>query len=183
MSLTNTSSSITEPVTLAELQTHAVLDGDDAFLTRLISAARRASESEIGQTIPLQQFTWVTNEFSQGMELPVYPLASVVSITYQDADGNPQTIDAADYQVVTDAMRSRLFHLTDWPSLESGTYNRVTIVMTAGSATTEEDIKQAIIMTAASLYENREDEIVGTIISKVSWSSKLLLAPHKRHNL
>lgn len=183
MSLTNTSGSITEPLTVAELQTHSRIDGDEAYLTRLISASRRAAEAETKTVIPVQQFTWVTNKFEQGMELPVYPLASIVSITYLDIDGASQTVDAADYQVVTEGQTSRLYHRTDWPGLESGTYNRVTIVMTAGSATPNEDIKQAMIMIASGLYENREDEIVGTIVSKISWGSKYLLAPYKRHSL
>ena len=183
MSLTNTSSSITEPVTLAEMQAHGRLDVDDAYLTRLITVARRAAENHIGQVIPVQQFTWVTNELTQGMALPVSPLASIVSLSYEDVDGATQTIDAADYQIVTEGMRSRLHHLDSWPELEGGTKNRVTIVMTAGSATTNEDIKQAIVMIALGLYENREDEVVGTIVSKIAQSSKMLLAPYRIYNL
>lgn len=181
MSLTNTSSTITEPVTLAELQEHGRVAGESSYLTRLIAVARRAAENHINQVIPTQQFTWVTNELKDGMALPVYPLAAIVSISYEDTDGTTQTVSAEDYQVVTKGMVSRLYHRSEWPDLEPDTFNRVTIVMTAGSGTTNEDIKQAIIMIALGLYENREDEVVGGgAVSKINLSSKMLLDSYKR---
>ncbi len=181
MSIRNTSTSITEPVTVAELQGHGQIDGDDTYLTGLIIAARRIAESEIGRLIPVQQYTWIFNGLEDGIELPVYPVASITSITYQDTAGAPQTIAGSAYQIVDLALTQKLYSVDGWPDLEDGTYNRVTVVMQVGAAAVEADIKQAIMMIALGLYENRNDQVIGTIVSKLDMGSKALLSAYKRY--
>jgi uncharacterized phiE125 gp8 family phage protein len=180
MSIRNTSTSITEPVTVAELQGHGQIDGDDSYLSGLIIAARRIAENEIGRIIPAQEYTWIFNGLENGIELPVYPVASITSITYQDTDGAPQTLASSTYQIVDEGLSQKLYAINGWPDMEDGKYNRVTVVLSAGATTVEADIKQAIMMIALGLYENRNDQIIGTIVSKLDMGSKALLHSYKR---
>lgn len=187
MSLTVTSTRVTEPVTPEELETHARIPaGEKEYLAALVSAARLAAEHETGQVIPEQQFTWVTNELSDGLVLPVYPVVSVASISYVDADGATQVLSSDVYTTVTEMMQTRLERKPnqDWPDLQSDGFNRVTIVINAGMASVPDNIKQAIMLISATAYENRQDEVIGESGKiKVDQASSFFLRPFKRHSI
>lgn len=183
MSLTNTSSSITEPVTAAELQEHGRINGEASYLAAIISAARGVAEQETGLIIPEQTFTWVIDELKDGMELPVYKVSSIDSFTYVDTSGVTQTIAADQYQIVDKNLRQKLYHVDAWPALQASKYNRVTINMTAGQTVFNSNLKQAIMMIALGMFENREDQVIGTIAASISLSSKVLLSNYKRFSV
>jgi uncharacterized phiE125 gp8 family phage protein len=188
MSLTNTTSgSVTEPVTYSDLEAHGrIPTGEQSYLEALISTSRMAAEHETGQVIPQQQFTWITNDFENGMALPVYPVRTIGSITYLDADGASQTLASSVYEVVTDKLVTRLYLKPnqDWPDLQSDAYNRITVVINAGMETVPENLKLAIKMIAATAYDNRQDEIVGEAGHiKVDQASKFFLRPYVRHTI
>lgn len=183
MSLINTSLAITDPVSVTEVQEHGRISGEDSYITGLIAAARAMAEHETGRVIPEQTFTWVTNDLCDGMELPVYPVSAINSFSYVDVDGATQTIASNQYQIVDKGFRQRLYSLDTWPALQTSTHNRVTITLTAGVTAFSSDIKQAIMMIALGLYENREDEVVGTTVSQISMGSKMILSKYKRFSI
>lgn len=179
----------TEPLTLAEAKEHLRIEDDDPYLTYLagyITAARQAAEEYINGSIANQPRTYQIDAFPSGqsvvIRLPAGPVVSVTSIIYVDADGVSQTLDAADYMLVSHMLAPAFG--TVWPDTRAQ-LGAVTIAYTAGmmsgSPLTLEraDIKAAIRLILGDIWENREGQIVGVPIS-VNPTVERLLNPHRR---
>lgn len=85
------------------------------------------------------------------------PLRDVISISYVDADGVTQEMDASEYTVTGSSIRPAVSPLVAWPSAKS-VPNAVTVVFTAGwdADKIPYRIRQATKMLAAHFFENRE---------------------------
>lgn len=112
--------------------------------------------------------------------LPVHPLLELNSLTYMDADGATQTLSTASY--VTVSSRRPPFIVpatgTTWPV----TYDHpeaVTVSFNAGFATIPADIVAAVKLRLATLYEHREEIVVGTIQADLSIGSRVLLGKYR----
>lgn len=144
MTLTTTDATTDEPLSLEEAKRHLRrLDGDlDDEIEALITVAREYCEKFTRRTLrssvtrELTYSDWWRNE----LWLPWPPLVPVVgevnpvTITYTDADGDSQTLDADSYQIITDTDGgSRLVWLSGAtiPNLASAT-NAITIEFETG---------------------------------------------------
>ena len=56
------------------------------------------------------------------------------------------------------------------------------MVYTAGFKNVPEDIKLAVKMMVNTMYERREDVIIGTIVAEMPLGVKALLMPYKTYN-
>lgn len=80
--LQNTSTSVTEPVSLADMKSHLTVDpsftDDDDLISALISAARQDAEDFLGRCLPIQQWLFALDSFpsffigNQAPSLPSY---------------------------------------------------------------------------------------------------------------
>lgn len=190
-----------EPVTVAEAKTHLEVTGTakDAYIGALIKAARRICEADAGlsfvtqtRVIKLDRFPscwpWpyrygvhaMTNPYSE-IILPYGPVLEITSFTYVDTEGADQTLAVdTDFYFDDHSAVARLRPVSSWPSTNIMP-NAVTIEYTAGidldADTTEEYlpiVKQAILLQVASFFENRQDEVPGSM-SEINWNSKTLL--------
>lgn len=107
--------------------------------------------------------------------LPWAPLASVVSITYDDADGVAQALDSEEYRVLADRWPGEIEAADEWPE----TYDHsaaVRIVFVSGYGATAddvpEDIRQALLWLVAWWYEKREPE------DKIPEAFERMLSPY-----
>lgn len=111
----------------------------DTLFDLWISAARQQFEEQTGrQLITATWERWLSAfPSTTEIELPHPPLQSVVSVTYDDANGTAQTFDAASYRVIAPAgpygRRGRIALVSgaSWPS-SSGLAASVRIRYTAG---------------------------------------------------
>lgn len=172
-----------EPVTLAEAKAHCRIDtsDDNALVERLIKTARQHLEGNYGwlnRALVTQTFELYLDRFpGNAIKVPMPPLQSIVSVKYDDADGNEQTVAAGDYDVDSVSepgwvVPKRTFA---WPSTYDA-INAVRVRFTAGwpengaspsVAQTPEPIKQAILLMVADMYEMRETFVTGTIATAV----------------
>lgn len=156
------------PVGLNEVRDWCRIDtaDGDATLTALIQAAvEHVSGLDGFSALALitQTFDWTMDAFptSGALDFPRWPVQSVTSISYIDADGAPQTWAAEDYQVDTKSKPARLTFAFGgaWPSAQA-IYNAVTIRFVAGYGDEPEDIPEslrtAIKVLVANWTENRE---------------------------
>lgn len=100
MNVVRTTEPLLEPITLAEAKAHCrVVDDEeeDAYLTALISVARRAVEDSTGRTLIDTVFTQTLREWCPVVNLLRGNAHTIVSIKYDDAEGGEQTVDAAGY--------------------------------------------------------------------------------------
>lgn len=186
MTLTQSSASFNEPVSLDELRAHLriELNDEDSYLTLLISAARGVAENYIDGIIADRSFTYVIDEFPSVIKLPIRPVdSSSIEVTYVDEDGVSQTLN--EFGVSSDKFKISIFpaYGSDWPKTEKG-FNKVTVTFTAGIGAFEGSmptyVKHAILMIASTLYDQREDHTAQVKLNTVPTSSQLLLDGYKR---
>lgn len=172
-----------EPITLTEAKNHCRVDScdDDDLIRALITSARQYAEkftkrAFINQTWMLsydlrefpqpwedrynyyslfRSWSWMTN--CRVVELPLGVIQSVTSFNYYDADNNASTFNASNYRLSTP--RIVLNNNAEWPQAERE-FDAIEITFVAGYGTDRsgvpQDIKQAILLTVAHWYENRE---------------------------
>ena len=150
---------ITEPVTVDELKLYCGIDAgfttDDALLTAAITAGREFVQSETGRQLPAATYDLTLDGFPKMLYLPRSPVASVVSIKYQDADNAEHTVDSADYVVdlVYPERVSRivLANGSAWPATFDS-INTVVVRFTCGYATVPAMLMAAVKQYAKELY-------------------------------
>ncbi len=152
-----------EPVNLADAKAHLRLDSDDD--DQLISAAivsgrvhvealTRRCLIEQGWRVYLDQ--WPRRRI---VTLSPAPLISVDTVTVYDANGDPATVSADDYEVDTVAVPGRLVLSGDAAVVIGKAVNGIEIDVTAGYGPSSVDVpaplRQAIMMLTAHWYEHR----------------------------
>lgn len=168
-----------EPVDLPTLKAHLRLDSDvtDALLTIYATTARSMVEQYLGRALVTQTMCWTVQEIDPRrteallwmpttIDLPRAPVQSVTSVTTRDASGADTVLDPANYtldSLITPArVRVVLGSVPDQIQHAS-----VVFVAGYGAATAVPlQIKLAIMLTTAFLYENRGD--VGAEIPKAA---------------
>lgn len=184
---------IIEPVTLSEakLAMRVDIDDDDTLIENYILAARGWVEEICRPRLALITQTWryVADEFpgSDTLELMVYPLLSVTSVTYTNDVGVTTTIPATDYVVDTISQpgRLRLKSTASWPSATLQVVNGFEVNFTAGFGATgsavRSELRQAILLLVAHWYENREPVLTtGAQAVSMPFTVTALMQPWRR---
>lgn len=183
-----------EPVDLDSLKRHLRVEHeeDDALILTLGQAAREWGETFTRRAWMTQTWERTLNQFGGAIRLPYPPLASVTSITYVDGDGVTQTVDAADYTVDTSS-GSEFAHVypaydRDWPTDLRAHPRGVKIRFVAGYGNTPETLadplaasvpgafRQAVKLIVGERYKNREESVVGNVVSDVPFAARSLLS-------
>lgn len=175
-----------EPVSLARAKAHlrVDIDDDDDLIAAQISAARAMAENFLHRALVTQTRELVLDCFPvSSIPLLFPPIGEVESIIYTDGAGAEITLDDARYQVDAFSSPGRIWpaYGYTWPSTRLLSLNNVKVRYTCGygaAADVPPDIVAAILLTLGSLYENREDVVVGTTSAKLPLSAESLLLPH-----
>lgn len=168
---------VTEPVTLQEAKDYARIDGstEDTLITSLIKMARLHCEAFMGKAIIRKTVTIDSFTFPYQWQIPYGPINSAADIT------KVVTIDENDVETSLNYKANiGIFPKITITSGDQGYKFRM--VYTAGFTSVPEDIKLAIKMMVNTLYERREDVIVGTIVADFPLGVKALLMPYKTYN-
>ena len=176
-----------EPVTETELISHSQLGElpDDQLLAArsMIVAARQWVENRLHRQ--LITATWIAHldTFESVIQIRnKLPIKTISSITYYDSQDTLQTLSSSLYQtdLISENCPPRIEPVSgqSWPS----TYDRmnaVRITFTAGYGATAESvplgIRHAILMLACTWFENRENEVIGTITANVNTGVEMCL--------
>jgi len=189
MSLIRVTAPTAEPVTLDEAKQHLRVLGndDDAYIIRLITAARHVVETNTARALITQTWDWKFGSFPcDGLNVPLAPLVSVTSISYVDIAGATVVWPAAQYAVldagaVTATGRIVPAYGESWPSVR-GLPNDIIVLFVAGygdAATVPDEIRWAMLLIIGELYERREDALAGAVINTVPISAEYLLRPYR----
>lgn len=156
-----------EPVTLDEAKAQARIehDADDALVQQLIVAARQDAEQRTGRALIRQ--TWRQTGLPRDcvIELRRWPAIDVLSVS---DDTGP--LDASAWEPV----------LGEFPEVHLPDYRggSVTVEYVAGYGDDADDvpapIRQWILIAVSTMYEHRESEVSGTIVSRVNYVDNLL---------
>lgn len=152
------------PVTLAEAKRHAGIDPDlvveglDAYVDHLISAATAKLESMVDRALVTQTLETTWDDFPScwdRFKLPRAAVQSVESVSYLDSAGASQVVDPAGYRVSTGTPGIvGLVSSSRWPS---GSGPAVRYVAGYGDAAVVPDVaKLCINILVATWYGRRE---------------------------
>lgn len=179
-----TSAPGTEPLTRTEaknyLKVASSVTADDTLIDGLIVAARNIAQGYTGRLLITQTVTEKRDDFTQFDSFPLRwgPVTSVTSVTYTDTAGNSQTLATTVYGTSLYDIPARLFLKSGqvWPDL----YDQrdvVTVVYVAGyanAAAVPDELKAAMYMLIADMYENRTD-----YVKKMPTAAEYLMDHHR----
>lgn len=163
------------PVTLEEAKGHLNLFDNawDAIVRSKIASATEYCQGRISGNRTLMPTVYdgiLPGWDGAQIELPLPPLASVDSVKYFDADNAEQTLDSANYSVITPTGDPGFIEMILGETFPP-TYTRpdaVTFRFTAGYATAAlvpATMREAVLQMTAHLFANRTSEITGTIVA------------------
>ncbi len=167
----------------AKAQLRVDFDDDNALIDALIDAATSHLDGWAGvlqRALGAQTLKVTLDGFpAEPLRLPCPPIIAITAITYIDADGAEQTVDAATYELSAGGVL-RLAYGQDWPTPRSDD-DPVTITYTAGYDTVPGPIRQAILLMVGDLYANRETVVVGTVSAEIGMAPTVatLIGPYR----
>jgi uncharacterized phiE125 gp8 family phage protein len=185
-----------EVFTLAQAKAHLRVDftDEDALISALIVAARQYAEGPTGFTgraFVTQTWELVIDEFPDAeVKIPMPPLQTVTSIKYDDSGGTEQTLDPTLYYVDDVSEPGWVVPITSgWPTTIAA-INAVRIQFVAGydadtssppdlTANVPGNIRAAMLLIIGSLYEHREQNVVGVSATQLPMGVNDLLRPHR----
>lgn len=186
-----------EPLTLIEVKEHLRLPQEpaqnDEQMTARIAAVRQHTEDYLGRMMVRRNFELVLDGFPREIVLPVAPVTEVTEIVYLDAQGQPQTLlPGTGFQASKGQEPTRLRPPPSgcWPATQSGAMSAVKVGFAAGYLTQTGSppaqsgdlppiFKSAMLLGVATLYEHREDQVIGTIATELPIGSRRLLKPYR----
>ena len=160
---TNEVAAGTEPVDLATAKNHLRVEhtGDDAEITRLISAARSSCERLAHRTIRAVVGSEMTlDEFPTSGQLPIPlpPLLDVAALKYVDDSNVEQTLSADQYGFTTSTRGAGYIYMSDTfeRPVTANRRNAIKIEYTSGYATVDDvpqDLISAILIQIDLLWD------------------------------
>lgn len=187
MSISLVTAPVKEPITTAEAKAHLRVDisDDDTYIDSLVVVGRRSCEYIANKKFISQTWNLLLEGFpgSNILELPktLGPLQSVTHIKYYDDEDADTTFNASNYvvDIYSNPARVVLKNAIAWPSDVLRVVNGVEIQVVVGYGDDEADIpmeiRQAMLLAVGHYYENREDVVIGTIVTKLPRGIKDLL--------
>jgi len=156
---------------------------EDTLIQSYIDAAIEYMEGPYGGGFLIGSQTWefYTDYFPPAFYIPLYPVQSVDEIRYTDEGGTEQTLDASRYRVDSVSNPARIVpgYNATWPATRSGEPNAVAVQFTGGFDPIPADLKQAIMLLTAHLYEIRQPVLVGTGANEVQMAVEAVMGRYR----
>jgi len=167
-------------LTLCEVKQHLRIESDaydeDDLIQNLIDAGYNFAENYTNQVVAQSVKTLSLDTFPEIIVLPEFPVISVDSIAYKDAGGVDQTF--SDYYLNNKELVATIEPIDVFPETD-GTRDNILITYTCGFSEIPKTIDQAVLLIVGSLYEQRENHVLGVQINAVPVSAEYLLTPYR----
>lgn len=175
------------PVSLSEAKDHLRLeeDVDDAYVLRLIDAARVHIEKVCRRALVLQTVEWVGPPLcgAASLSMPGGRLADTpaVSVKYLDGSGVEQVLDPSGYYAVDggEAEPACLMPASSWPTMASRP-DALRVRYSVGwadAASVPTALRHAVLLLVSQLYEHRTPEVTGISVAQLELTLDALIAP------
>jgi len=151
-----------------------------------ITAARQLLERRLRRQFCTATWKLYLDEFPDVIRFDdKLPIKTITHVKYYDAQGTLATLTATtDYQtdLASEQRPARIMpaYGQSWPSVRGDTLNAVEIQFTAGYGTASQvpaSIKHGMLLLVANWFENREQAVIGTIISELPWGVEACVTP------
>ncbi|UTJ05394.1 head-tail connector protein [Arcobacter roscoffensis] len=148
---------------------------DDKVMSDLIKAAINDAEDITNRQFASATYELTLPKFTQNMRLPKNPIQGVSKIEYMDQDGNYQTLETANYFFYEELEVGTLV-FENLPGLKVHP-QAVKITFTSGYETADKFpamLRQWLKVRVNTLYEHREELVLGTISTKLGHVDSVL---------
>jgi len=155
---------------------------EDTLITSLRSAAIAYVEKhcniKLGSYTARGYLPAFVNSF-----IPIGPVTAISEVKYQTTAGKDYTSDlttlaAANWYTDTISSPARIA-FRDYPTTYEYALSPVVVTFTAGYTYCPEPVKQAIRLLVAHMYENRQEEVTGTITTRLKFGLDALLNQYR----
>lgn len=170
-------------VSLEDAKAHCRVEvaDDDALIDLYIRAATEMAEQRVGRSIMPQTWLLTLDVFPAGaVLLRNIPVASIVSVTYIDTAGTETVLGTQRYRLsaADDYAPAQLLPARgdQWP-VTYAEEGAVRIEYAAGYSTpaaVPHSVRSWILLRVAAMYENRESENVGNLVTEFKYVDSLL---------
>lgn len=173
-------------ITLAEAKDHLEIDhtDKDAFITALVAAASQmidGYDGMIGKTVGEQTIAYsISDTPPDHIDLPVFPVKSLQSVSYFDTGGNPQTINVNNFRLVGNEDYAWLETVDGftWPTVFDR-HDAITFSLLCGFAEVPEAIKHAVKLMVGHWFENREAASEKSV-KAIDWAIEALAGRYRK---
>jgi len=158
-------SSPSEAVSLAEAKGHfRILHSDeDVDIARVIEASTEKAEQITNRQLAVATYEGYLDVFVPCLALPKPPFKSVAKVEYIDVEGNTKAW--SDFYV-DDVAEPSMLYFDAFPSdVKTTGVNNVIVTFDCGYDAVPAAIKSWILIHGLTLFENRENMVIGTIVS------------------
>ena len=171
-------------ITVADLKAHMRVThtAEDT----LISALRSAAISWVEEHCNIKLGSYTARGYLPGFYnsyIPIGPVTAVTEVKYQTTADTDYTTDlttlvAGNWFTDTISQPARIA-FRDYPNVYEYALTPVVVSFTAGYGTVPAPVLQAIRLLVAHMYENRQEEITGTITTRLKFGLDALLNPFR----
>jgi len=182
MRLVQTVAPLQEPISLAEAKGFLqVLDNDsDTLISSLIVAVREHVENVTNRQLESATFELYAEDFIS--KLPKNPITSISKIEYLDENGVYLELDNTSYYLYENNGIGYI-NYSVIPTLQDHKES-LKVTFTSGYTTVPEAIKAYMKVKISTLFENREQFVIGASISSFGGEFiENLLSPYKIRNV
>ena len=168
MNLVQTVAPTSEPLSLADAKTfmHILEVDEDTLITSMIVSAREYAESYTNRQFEIATWELITDRMYSGLTIDKSTVTEISSIEYMDSDGVYQTLSTDDYYLYFEHGAAKL-HFESIPSYKSDK-RAIKITFKAGYTTVPSSIVSYLKVLVSTIYENREQYIVGVSIETMA---------------
>ena len=174
-------------VSTSEAKEHLRVDhsDDDTYILALTKAAQLVCEHFCNFDFTPCEWKFQCDTWSQVYDVPYSGINEISSIEYMDVSNSVVTVTSSDYYFKPHIQPNSISFVDgyNYPSLYNGTGGIVVTFTTRFGLSSESTFnvicKQAVLMTIADMYENRQSVIVGRIASSIPKTVEYLLSTLK----
>jgi uncharacterized phiE125 gp8 family phage protein len=171
-------------ITVADLKAHMRVT--HTHEDTLISALRSAAISWVEEHCNIKLGSYTARGYLPGFYnsyIPIGPVTAISEVKYQttadkDYSSDLTTLAAGNWYTDEISQPARIA-FRDYPSVYEYALTPVVVTFTAGYSTMPAPVLQAIRLLVSHLYENRQEEVAGTITARLKFGLEALLNPFR----
>ena len=171
-------------ITVADLKAHLRVTHtqEDA----LIGALRSAAIAWVEENCNIKLGSYTARGYLPGFYnsyIPIGPVTNISEVKYQttantDYTTDLTTLDTSKWYMDLIGQPARIA-FRDYPQVYEYALTPVVVSFTAGYTTMPAPVLQAIRLLVAHMYENRQEEVIGTISTRLKFGLDALLNPYR----
>ena len=171
-------------ITVADLKAHMRVT--HTHEDTLISALRSAAISWVEEHCNIKLGSYTARGYLPGFYnsyIPIGPVTAISEVKYQttadkDYSSDLTTLAAGNWFTDEISQPARIA-FRDYPSVYEYALTPVVVTFTAGYSTMPAPVLQAIRLLVSHLYENRQEEVAGTMTTRLKFGLEALLNPFR----